>query len=141
MIHFNNLSEYPIPFSDLKRVGEKILSEEGVPEAEEITCVFSDNEFIRSLNKKYRKRDEPTDVLAFSFTEGEDSEYRKHLFGEIYISVEMARENSKRYENTLMDELILLFIHGMLHLIGYNDESDSERGNMKERERYYLLNR
>ncbi|TET18996.1 MAG: rRNA maturation RNase YbeY, partial [Candidatus Cloacimonadota bacterium] len=104
-------------------------------------CIFTSNTFIQELNKQYGNQNVPTDVLAFSFTEGQDSEYRKEMFGDIYISVEMARENAERYDVSLHKEIRLLFIHGLLHLLGYDDEDDDNKEIMRAKEHHYLKNK
>lgn len=141
MIHCKNLTEVSIAFSDLTKLGERILAEEGVDSNSEVNCVLTSNAFIQELNKQYRSRNVPTDVLAFSFTEGQDSEYRKEMFGDIYISVEMAQENAERYDVSFHKEIRLLFIHGLLHLLGYDDEDGDNKKIMTAKEHYYLSNK
>lgn len=105
---------------------------------EEVNCIFTDNDRIRELNARFRARDIPTDVLAFSFAEGEGAAFRKMLLGDIYISVEMAEENARTYEKELKHEIALLLVHGLLHLLGYDDESEGERKVMRAKEQRYL---
>lgn len=138
MINFINLLEEKLDISILKKLGMKILKEAEIHNNEIVNCIFTDNKYIKQLNEKYRRKDAPTDVLSFSFIEGEDSEYRKELFGDIYISIEMAKDNAKQYGQNFFDEVKLLFVHGMLHLLGYDDENDTDKKIMKEKEKYYL---
>ena len=138
MINFTNLTTGNINFLTFKNLGEKILRREGVDEKEEINCIFTDNNTIQQLNSKYRGIDAPTDVLSFSFVEGENPGYRGKMFGDIYISVQMAKQNAKRYRHSLFEELKLLFVHGILHLLGYKDEKEKDRKQMKEKENFYL---
>ncbi|OQX56655.1 MAG: rRNA maturation RNase YbeY [Candidatus Cloacimonas sp. 4484_209] len=138
MINFTNLTTSNIDFSTFKNLGEKILRQEGIDKDEEINCIFTDNSTIQELNRKYRGIDMPTDVLSFSFIEGENSGYRDKMFGDVYISVQMAEQNAKRYKHNLFEELKLLFVHGILHLLGYKDEHQKDRKQMKEKESFYL---
>lgn len=138
MFNFENLSEEELDISNLKRLGMRIFKEEGQKEEEQINCIFIKDDYIKNLNKKYRGRDFTTDVLAFSFSEGKNSEFYNKLLGEIYISVETAGRNAKRYRNNLQQEVELLFVHGMLHLLGYCDDNKEDRKLMRSKEEYYL---
>ena len=102
-------------FNHLKLSCEAILS---------VTLV--DNKFIHQLNKKYRSVDRPTDVISFAFLDGdEERDTKLHgngpvPLGDIYISVEKANEQAKEYSHPLERELSFLFVHGLLHLLGYD---------------------
>ena len=115
------------PFSRERavRYAEKILSILGnkakvLREAKggRICILFADDAGIRRLNKKYRKRDKSTDVLAFET-------------GDIIISAETAARNSKRFGTTAADEVKLYMIHGILHLSGYDDTTSPKRKAMR----------
>lgn len=138
MIIFSNLTKEKIGTSIFEKLGKEILREEGVKDSEDINCIFTGNKHIKRLNRKYRERNVPTDVLTFSFTEGEGSEYRKGLFGDIYISIEMAQDNAKKYGHNFNEEIKLLFVHGMLHLLGYDDKNESDKEIMRSKEKYYV---
>jgi len=84
-----------------------------------LNVIFVNDDYIRSLNKAYRKKDCPTDVLSFPYLESPDFE-EGGLIGEIYISVETARRQAKEAETDLADELYKLFVHGFLHIFGYD---------------------
>ena len=100
-----------------------------------IELIIVDNASIRTLNKTHRGKDAPTDVLSFPmespFTE--TSVFGMPL-GSIVISAEYAEEKAKNYGHTVQDELTLLFIHGLLHLLGYDHETDHGEMRIKERE-------
>jgi len=138
MITFSNLTKEKIDTAPLLELGENVLKGEGIKNSEEICCVFTDNVHIQDLNSEYRNRDFPTDVLAFSFTEGVGSDFREHLLGDIYISVDMARENAKRFKVSLSSEIKLLFIHGLLHLLNYEDKEGRAKQKMDEKTKHYL---
>lgn len=91
-------------------------------------CLVSDRA-IRRYNRDYRQQDQPTDVLSFPVEN--DPQY----LGDIAISVETAMENASRYGVTLDDELKILALHGVLHLMGYDHETD--RGEMARLERLW----
>jgi len=95
------------------------LAELGSPEAE-LGIVFVDDSRIRELNRRYLRRDKPTNVLAFSMREGEFPMLHPHLLGDLVISVETAERQSHRFGLSAGDMVILLIIHGILHLLGYD---------------------
>ncbi len=91
-----------------------------------VSVSFVDNKYIHKINKKYRQIDRPTDVISFAFLDTEKS-YDKILYsqgpvvlGDIYISVEKAQEQATEYGHSLHRELCFLFVHGLLHLLGYD---------------------
>ena len=87
-----------------------------------LNVVFVNDAHIHSLNKEYRKIDKPTDVLSFNYQD----EVGGELVGEVYISVETAERQAKEYKHTLSDELHKLFVHGFLHIHGYDHENDED---------------
>lgn len=102
------------------------LGDEPIPEGvSEISVVFTDDREIQELNKSYRDKDKPTDVLSFSQLEGEDLVISRAL-GDIVISVETAAKQAKQIGHPLEDELDRLLVHGVLHLFGYDHEDVSE---------------
>jgi probable rRNA maturation factor len=110
-------------------VARQILAELESPEAE-LSIVFVDDSRIRELNRRYLCRDKPTNVLAFSMKEGEFPMLHPHLLGDLVISVETAERQSNRFGLSAGEMLILLMIHGILHLHGY----DHVRSKKKARE-------
>ena len=91
-----------------------------------VSVSIVDNRYIHKINKKYRNIDRPTDVISFAFLDTEDN-YDKVLFspgpvvlGDIYISLEKAKEQAEEYGHSLHRELSFLFVHGLLHLLGYD---------------------
>lgn len=97
------------------------MAELGSPEAE-LSIVFVDDPRIRELNRRYLHRDKPTNVLAFSMVEGEFPTLHPHLLGDLVISVETAERQSNRFGLSAGEMVILLMIHGILHLLGYDHE-------------------
>ena len=91
-----------------------------------LSVSFVDNEFIHKMNREYRDVDRPTDVISFAFLDGnEDRDAILHskglvTLGDIYISVERAKEQAEEYGHPLRRELSFLFVHGLLHLLGYD---------------------
>ena len=90
-----------------------------------VSVSFIDNEEIHKINKEYRKIDRPTDVISFAFLDNEDrsKEYASVMpviLGDIYISLDKASEQAKEYGHSMKRELCFLFVHGLLHLLGYD---------------------
>ncbi len=94
-----------------------------------LEIVFVSGKFIYELNKDYLNHVNTTDIITFNY-----SEHRSKLSGEIYISVEDARENAKRFECSFELEILRLIIHGILHLLGYDDIDDEDKKIMKKLE-------
>jgi probable rRNA maturation factor len=92
---------------------------------------------IRRLNRTYLNHDHPTDVLAFSQQEGFPSPER-HLLGDVVISVETAARQARAHGHSLAREVALLLIHGILHLVGYDDATPKARRRMGAAERRLL---
>ena len=100
----------------------------------DLSFIFSDDNLLNSLKREFFKLDHFTDVIAFRLNEYEE----KNVDGEIYISITRAKENAIKFEEPLNRELARLVIHGCLHLIGYNDETDNEKLEMRKQEDHYL---
>lgn len=106
-----------------------------------VSVSIVDNRYIHKINKKYRHIDRPTDVISFAFLDSENN-YDKVLFspgpvvlGDIYISLEKVKEQAKEYGHSLHRELSFLFVHGLLHLLGYdhmNEEDEKEMFQLQE---------
>jgi probable rRNA maturation factor len=87
------------------------------------SVTFVDKDKIHEINKDYRKIDRPTDVISFAFLDDTQEMIKGDVpidLGEIYICYDVALENAKSYGNTINRELCFLFVHGLLHLFGYN---------------------
>ena len=102
--------------------------------AGDIQYIFCDDNKLHSINKTYLNHDTFTDIITFSTTENE-----KIISGEIYISIERVKENSIVHSVSFINELSRVMVHGVLHLVGYNDHSPSEKRIMRSKEDYYLL--
>lgn len=98
-----------------------------------------DNKKIQEINKEYRGKDATTDVISFAFEEANDFEYEDIRFlGEIYISIDKAKEQSVEYGHSLKRELCFLTVHGLLHLLGFDHIEKSDRVVMRELEEEIL---
>ena len=108
-----------------------------------ISVSLVDNEFIHQINRDYRGIDRPTDVISFAFLDNEDRNavYKSKdpvCLGDIYISVDKAKEQAEEYGHSLKRELSFLFVHGLLHLLGYDHMIEEEKKEMRAREEAIL---
>ncbi len=109
----------------------------GCPEAE-VGCLLVTDRRIRALNRRYRGEDFPTDVLAFPQGEGEGPAGHPAVLGDVVISAERAAAQAPRYRHPVVRELRLLVIHGVLHLLGYDDTTPAAARRMRRRQRALL---
>jgi len=100
-----------------------------------ITVVYTSDEYLLSVNRKFLRRNYYTDVISFNYSEG------KYISGDILISIERISDNSRKYGIGFYDETDRVILHGLLHLIGYNDSGLEEKKKMREKESYYLKRR
>ena len=126
--------EHSIDCALLESQGESILLFLGC-ENQELSVLLANDRKIRTLNKQYRGQDRATDVLSFSQNEEEDNP-NSHLMGDVVISTVTAKRQAAEHGLTVEEEIVLLLIHGILHLLGFDHErSDEEACNMKQKTR------
>ena len=98
----------------------------------EIVCIFCDDKYLLEKNIKYLNHDYLTDVITFDYCED------RTVSGDILISVERVRENGKSYNVSFFTEIKRVIVHGLLHLLGYDDKTNSSKQEMTEKEDFYL---
>ena len=108
----------------IKEVVNSIL-EELSQDNVEIGLILTDNNTIQALNKKWRNKDKPTDVLSFPINE-KPPKYRYKILGDVVISLPFAKEQAEKIGLTYKEEVLRLTIHGILHLLGYDHETSEE---------------
>jgi len=111
-----------------------LLAAEGVPQDVEISLVFSDDAFIHALNRDYRGKDKPTDVLSFP------QERESGMLGDIVIAVPTASRQAEARGAAVEEEVEWLFLHGALHLLGYDDQTEEDLEEMNRRASAVLAN-
>jgi len=100
---------------------------------ENVNIILCNDDYLLELNRRYLNHESLTDILTFSY----DNKVNKVL-GDIFISIERVKENAKKFRQELYIELCRVFVHGILHLLGYNDKKRKEKQEMKLKEDYYL---
>jgi probable rRNA maturation factor len=124
MIDLENSTEFEIDTLNLENIANTLTTKD-------IELIVVKNDEIQELNKDYRNIDKPTDVLSFPMN---FEVIDMPLLGSIVISTDFVQEKAKEYGHSEEDELNLLFIHGLLHLLGYDHEVDNGEHRQKEEE-------
>ncbi|MGY8989259.1 MAG: rRNA maturation RNase YbeY [Flavobacteriales bacterium] len=98
----------------------------------EVNYIFCDDKYLLEKNIKYLDHNTLTDIITFNYCEGDI------ISSDIMISIERVMENSSIFENSFSEEINRVMIHGILHLIGYNDKTDGEKEIIRKKENYYI---
>jgi probable rRNA maturation factor len=117
----------------MRRRAERMLAHLELSRAE-LSVALVDDPVIQALNKTYRRKDKPTDVLAFPMQEPVP-ERPEGLLGDVILSIDTARRQAKKHRRPLLAELTMLLAHGLLHLLGHDHRDDAEERDMKARTR------
>ena len=97
-----------------------------------INFIFTSDENILNINKEYLSHDNFTDIITFNYCDDDV------VNGDIFISIDTVKNNSERFDVSFINELHRVMIHGVLHLVGYDDKNDDQKKIMKEKENEYL---
>ena len=121
MIEFENRTNFKFDINELNEIYKYLTNKD-------IELILTTDEEIKELNKTYRNKDKATDVLSFPL-----EDIPGMPLGSIVISVDTAKKGAEEFGHSIEDEIKLLFIHGLLHLLGYDHEVDD--GEMREKEK------
>lgn len=110
----------------------KMVAESEIRKLGDIAIIFCSDNYILDINMKYLQHDYFTDIITFDYCEG------KTLSGDLFISIDSVRENAVEYGIDFADELNRVIVHGILHLIGYDDHTEDDQQVMRSKENYYL---
>lgn len=129
-----------LDLSAFERLAAFALDREDAPDAVELSIAVVGVEEITALNEQHRGKEGPTDVLSFECDDvcavfGPDEPI---VLGDVVIAPEIAESQAREYGHTVEEELNLLLVHGILHLLGYDHESEEQAAAMQERERAIL---
>ena len=97
-----------------------------------ISVIYVDDNYLLDINIKYLKHNYFTDIITFNYNQG------LNISGDLYISIDTIKSNAEFYDTNFKNELLRVIVHGVLHLLGYNDCEESEKIVMREREDFYL---
>ena len=131
MIEINNLTAFSINKKYLEKLALNILKKESgiAAKKKNLSIALVAPIRIKELNRRYRKKNRPTDVLSFQDTD---------TFGEILICPAEVERNARKLNSNFKKELSRVLIHGILHLLGYDHKNNEEEDIMKKKEEYYL---
>jgi len=125
----------------LRSLAEMVLAEEGFPEDTELTILFVDDDQMASYNSRFLDRAGPTDVLAFPVERlqpGSVPEIDPYgpplMLGDVIVAPAYARRQAEEYQVSPEDEMTLMVVHGILHLLGYDHQEDADAEKMEARE-------
>lgn len=124
MIDLENSTEFEIDTPNLENIAITLTTKD-------IELIVVKNDEIQELNKEYRNIDKPTDVLSFPMN---FEVIDMPLLGSIVISTDFVQEKAKEFKHSFNEEFTLLFIHGLLHLLGFDHEIDNGEHRLKEEE-------
>jgi probable rRNA maturation factor len=129
----------------LRALAELVVAEEGFPESSEVTVLLVSDDEMGSYNQRFLTRSGPTDVLAFPVEDlkpgvapERDVNDPPLLLGDIIVAPEYIFRQAEEYGVTFDDEISLMVVHGLLHLLGYDHQTDDEAEMMETRERQIL---
>jgi len=126
------LERRSVRHGDLSWRAEAMLESLGLDEAE-LSILLCDDRTIRSLNRRYRKTNRSTDVLAFPMQEGPGPASQSGLLGDVVISLPTASRQAAEHDRPIVHEVTFLLAHGLLHLLGYDHANKREERDMKAR--------
>ena len=110
----------------------KLVAESEIRRLGDVSVIFCSDNYILDVNMKYLQHDYFTDIITFDYCE------KDVLSGDLFISIDSVRENAQFYGTEFADELNRVMVHGLLHLIGYDDHSEADIAEMRQKENYYL---
>lgn len=110
---------------------EKTIQQEGKCLGE-ISYIFCSDEYLHKINLEHLNHDTYTDIITFNYCE------KDVISSDIFISVDRVRDNAQTYGVDFLNELHRVLIHGVLHLVGYNDKTDEDQETMTSKEDFYL---
>jgi len=123
LIDLDNQTDFKFDITILENIALKLTQKD-------IELLIVDNKTIQKINKKFRQKDTATDVLSFPL----QTKFSHTLLGSIIISSDFVKQKAKEYGHSQNEELSLLFIHALLHLLGYDHETDDGKHRQKEEE-------
>ncbi|HKL31857.1 MAG TPA: rRNA maturation RNase YbeY [Tangfeifania sp.] len=128
---FEDISTFELDQDFAGRQIKQLINEEK-KETGDISVIFCSDRYLLEMNKKHLNHDYFTDIITFNYVEDDV------ISGDLFISADRIRENAGKFNVTFHEELYRVILHGILHLVGYNDKTSEEKKVMKDKENYYL---
>ena len=110
----------------------KLVAESEICRLGDINIIFCSDPYLLNINLQYLSHDYYTDIITFDYSQ------KPVISGDLFISIETVRENAAYYGTDFNEELHRVIVHGILHLIGYDDHTEAETAVMRSKENYYL---
>lgn len=129
--HFQDIDKFALDSSALRDWIMGVIRDES-KELGELNCIFCNDSFLHEMNQTYLDHDTYTDIITFNYVE------ENLISGDLYISLDRVFENALTFNVSKMQELNRVIIHGVLHLIGYNDKTPEEADEIRAKEDFYL---
>lgn len=128
---FEDIKPFKTTFDDLKNHINYLIENE-LKQTGDISVIFCSDQYLLKINEQYLAHDYYTDIITFNYVEG------TVISGDLFISADRVKENAGIYNAGFLQELYRVVFHGVLHLIGLNDETPEEKEIMREKENFYL---
>lgn len=130
-IYYKNVKFRLRKTKDIKNWIIQVIRSEKM-EPGDLSFIFATDSYMKKLNREFLKKDYYTDVIAFDYRQG------NIVDGEIYIGIEIIKRNARIYNTSFLNEVVRVMVHGVLHIIGYDDKNEKDRKEMREREDFYI---
>lgn len=130
--YFNEDIKFSLKAKILNNKWLRMVAESEVKRLGDVNIIFCSDNYILDVNMKYLQHDYFTDIITFDYCEG------NVLNGDLFISIDTVRDNAQFYGTEFEDELNRVMVHGVLHLIGYDDHTEEDIKVMRSKEDYYL---
>jgi len=120
--------EFELPAEEALMSWLTKMAEEAGCTISSLCYIFCSDEYLLNINKSYLKHDYYTDIITFPYKQG------KEIESDIFISIDRVRDNAESYNTTFDQELLRVVAHGLLHMVGYGDKTESEQAEMTKME-------
>ena len=108
-------------YDDLSLIYKKTLEKLQIEKNYDLSVILVKSKYIQNINREYRNIDKPTDVITFAMQEGESYMYEEEYdLGDIYINIDYVYLQASQYDHSIRREFCFLFVHGLLHALGYD---------------------
>ena len=131
----NLQKKIPINPRSIKEAALGVFSAEAIKKSADVTICFVNDKKIKEFNVRYLAKNRPTDVIAFDIT---SADAPNNIFADIVISTDTATANSRIFKTSPLYEIYMYVVHGILHLLGYDDKNEEQRLRMEKRTKILL---